>query len=66
MSTHPRFNTFLTPPGPLLIRGPGRVEDRGSNETFTPEPPMTDLLYIAAFTGFFLASGFYIRFCEKL
>ncbi|WP_265593660.1 hypothetical protein [Verrucomicrobium sp. BvORR034] len=42
------------------------MEDRGSNETFTLEPPMTDLLYIAAFTGFFLASGFYIRFCEKL
>jgi len=27
---------------------------------------MNDLIYIAVVVAFFVASGFYVRFCEKL
>lgn len=56
-SRRPRLDTFLTLSGRTLISGSQGLEDLLL---------MTDFMYLAALVGFFIASGLYVRFCEKL
>jgi hypothetical protein len=46
----------------LFIRQQRPWEDRAA----VSETAMTDILYIAAAAGFFLAGALYVRFCNKL
>ena len=57
------FNIILTSSAPVLIIAWVQVTARcGRKMNFV----MSDLIYIALVVGFFVVSGLYVRFCEKL
>jgi hypothetical protein len=61
------LNTFLTPTAHLLISRFSRVASWCGHERAQPGiKPVTDFIYIAVITLFFVASGLYARWCEKL
>jgi hypothetical protein len=54
-----RFNALLTIDGSIFITA------FESDEGYCPQI-MTDLIYISIIVLFFVVSGWYVRFCEKL
>jgi len=53
-----QFNAFLTFSGARLINAAANV--RSSLDI------MSDLIFVGIVAAFFLVSGLYVRFCEKL
>jgi hypothetical protein len=65
------FNTFLTSVGLLLITHPFAAVPvwgiaRMGLGVIQSKTYMTDLIYIGITVLFFVVSGLYVRFCEKL
>ena len=61
------INEFLTPAVPILTTGlPGLMRTCTSQQTELDGKFMTDLIYIGVVVVFFVVSGLYVRFCEKM
>lgn len=60
------FYTFLIPLSLIFIRWEKRILGGFTCESIGRNYSMNDLIYLAALCGFFIVSGAYVRFCEKL
>ena len=70
-SRRAHFNTFLTLSSPLLITTPPSAVPTCSMARMELNVTecvnlMTDLIYVGVTVLFFVVSGLYVRFCEKL
>jgi len=68
---HGGFNTFLTSVGLLLITHPVAAVPiwgiaRMGLSVIQSKTYMTDFIYIGITVLFFVVSGLYVRFCERL
>jgi hypothetical protein len=71
LRTNKRFYIFFILSGPLLItRREGRhsylTREKRKPDCWQMEMTMNDFIYLAVIALFFVASGLYARWCEKL
>jgi len=66
MELNPGLNTFLTPLVPILITRKGDGTARWGRAEDLSNGYMNDLIFIGIVVVFFVVSGLYVRFCEKL